>query len=157
MVVIEIAIFTDMYGSVIWECMYLWLAYYSFMTCTRILVYFYSLILFIACGMNAMNVFIFIKAAQILPTLGFFYQLSLYGFGGYYVFWRMRAWANADPKKDLGQDEDIEKTPTPNGKSKEKSMEDKVAAETGKHLANGLMKAAEKKSGALLTNLEKKI
>ena len=35
-------------------------------------------------------------------------------------------------------------------------MEDKVASETGKHLANGLMKAAEKKSGELLNKIENK-
>ena len=38
-------------------------------------------------------------------------------------------------------EKDVEKA-TP-GTEKEKTMEDKVAAETGKHLANGIMNAAE--------------
>ena len=73
------------------------------------------------------------------------------------MFFRQRAWANADRAKDLSDDKegntkggDVEKGAPSGGKS----MEDKVAAETGKHLANGLMKAAEKKSGELLNKMD---
>ena len=70
LIVIEIAIF-ELYADVIWEFMYLWLAYYSFMTCTRPVVYFYSLILFVACGMGAMNILTIMAMKSILATLGF--------------------------------------------------------------------------------------
>ena len=41
-------------ANIVWEFMYLWLAYYSFMTCNRIVCYLYAIIMFIACGMRAM-------------------------------------------------------------------------------------------------------
>ena len=148
LIVVEIIVF-EMIASAIWEFMYLWLAYYSFMTMTSIITYFYSIILFVACGMNAMNIFEIMGLGTVAATLGFPCQLAFYGFGGYHVFWRQRAWANADKKEDL-TDGPVQKDVENGTPSKEKSMEDKVAAETGKHLANGLLKAAESKSAELL-------
>ena len=154
--VVQMTIF-DPNANIVWECMYLWLAYYAFMTCNRIICYLYSLIMFVACGMRAMQVItVMTKYDSIWAPIAFMAQLAFYGFGGYYVFWRMREWGRADPKTDLGGDQkDVEKA-TP-GTEKEKTMEDKVAAETGKHLANGIMNAAEQKSGALLNKIEKKL
>ena len=149
LIVVEIAIF-EMLASAIWELMYLWLAYYSFMTMTSVITYFYSLILFVACGMNLMNILEIMSLGSVLATLGFPLQIAFYGFGGYHVFWRQRAWANADKATDLSDEppkKDLEKG-TP--EKSDKTFEDKVAAETGKHLANGLVKAAESKSAELL-------
>ena len=160
LIVVEIAFF-KMISAAIWEVMYLWLAYYSFMTMTSIITYFYSVLLIVACGMNAMNIFAIMGLGSVVATLGFPLQLAFYGFGGYHLFWRQRAWANANKTEDLSDEKpgdakagDVEKgTPTPTGG---KSMEDKVASETGKHLANGLMKAAEQKSGELLKQIDNK-
>ena len=56
LIVVEITIF-ELIASAIWELMYLWLAYYSFMTMISAVTYLYIAILFVACGMNAMNIF----------------------------------------------------------------------------------------------------
>ena len=72
------------------------------------------------------------------------------------MFLRMRVWANEAKEATKV----VAATPQPKAQDVETSpkgsMEDKVAAETGKALANGLFEAAEKKSGALLTKLDEK-
>ena len=70
LIVVEIAIF-ELIASAIWELMYLWLAYYSFMTMISAVTYLYIAILFVACGMNAMNIFTIMGLQSVLATLGF--------------------------------------------------------------------------------------
>ena len=48
-----------------------------------------------------MNILEIMSLGSVLATLGFPLQIAFYGFGGYHVFWRQRAWANADKATDL--------------------------------------------------------
>ena len=102
-------------ADAIFEVMYLWLAYYCFMTMMRVLLYLYSAVLMVAMVMCALGILGVMASGDVIVTLVFPLRTLFYGYGGYTLFLKMRIWANADPKVDLADGNakpaDIEKQP----------------------------------------------
>ena len=86
----------------------MYICYFGIMSLQSIIIFVYCLLLEFMFATGCLAIFTMMAQEHWLAPIAYFTQLYTYGYGGYILFGKLRAFRNRDPRKDSLISEDIE-------------------------------------------------